>query len=271
MSGAVFYDRLLEAPTERMTDSELMRWLYDLWMRTGGFDNAIPNLSGLIVSVAEMNTLSGINTTTTVQAQLDAKFDKADAGTMASQNANNVSIAGGVIENVSITSSSVQGILATSVGLSNTSGKVGASLYVNTAPAANSGSTETILMSYTVAADSLGTNGDYLDINAWGSFAANTNNKRLRAYFGSTVIYDSTALAINNGNFLLEAKIVRDDSADQQIILKLFSNNVTLPQNLVYTLASEDDTAPILIKITAECVATNDLTQDGFTIKWFPT
>ena len=69
-----FYPRLIEPPVvENYTDQTLYRRDYDMWARTGGYDSYIPDLIGLKASVDELNTLVGVNTSTTVQAQLNLR------------------------------------------------------------------------------------------------------------------------------------------------------------------------------------------------------
>ena len=43
----------------------------------------------------------------------------------------------------------------------------------------------------------MATNLDRVTGRVSGTFASNANNKRIRLYFGTTVIFDTTALAFN--------------------------------------------------------------------------
>lgn len=269
MAAPEFYDRVLEPPRPGMTDDEKFRWLYDLWRRTGGYINFIPNLFGLQASVEELNTLVGIDTNFTVQAQLNSKADAVDLGTMASQNANNVNITGGVLDGVDITNSSVSGDLAVTVGTSLVSATVGASLNTNITAVSNVNAGETTLMNYTLQANMLGNNGDYIDIDAYGTFAANANNKRIRLYFGATVIFDTTAIAANAGSWWIKGKIAREALADQQAITSIISSNALVTPTTSFTDPSESLGGTVLIKVTGLGVASNDITQQGFDVKWF--
>lgn len=53
---------------------------YLIWKRTGEYTSNIPNLSNMKVSVGEINTLAGIDTSQTIQNQLDRKEIKDNAG-----------------------------------------------------------------------------------------------------------------------------------------------------------------------------------------------
>lgn len=266
-----FADRVIEAPlpsTVRSPD-ELYRWLYDMWQRTGGFETYIINLNGLVASVQELNTLVGIDTNTTVQDQLNTKANTADIGTLAEQNANSVAITGGALSSVTITNSAVSGNLQVRVGVSASISKVGASLHTEAADIPTTDNLEDNLMAYSLVSGALGNNGDYVEVEGWGTFAANANNKQVRLYFGSTVIFDTTALALNDGSWIIRAKIMREASADQKSIATVISSNTLLPASSQILNPSEDDQAPILIKFTGQGVSAGDIIQSGFTVKWF--
>ncbi len=69
----------LQPPTPGMLKDEtaLYRFLLEIYNRTGGSNSKVTDLTGLKVTVPELNTLSGIKTITSVQAQLDSKEPKA--------------------------------------------------------------------------------------------------------------------------------------------------------------------------------------------------
>lgn len=264
-----FADAVIEPPQAEMTIDQMQRWLFDIWNRTGGFESVVIDLTGLQATVAELNTLVGINTSTTVQDQLNLKLNIADVGTMAYQQANNVSITGGSLSDVGITNSEVFGDIRRTIGISDEVKIPGASLYTNSSEAENVGSGETDLMEYELFANALGVNGDYLDVEIWGIFAANANNKRIRLYFGSTVIFDTMAIALNDGSWYIKAKVIREELADQNAIASVISSNALLTPTTNFTIPSEDAAIPILIKTTGEGIANADIVQRGMTIKWF--
>lgn len=269
MAAPDFKDRVIEPPRPDMDPDDLYLFIYDLWSRTGGYETYIVNLNGLEASVQELNTLVGIDTNTTVQAQLNLKFNTADAGTMAYQNANNVAITGGALSGVTITNSNVSGVLKVKIGAASTLSTCGVSLFTNAGTAANVDNTENNLMTYTLAANSLNAAGVYLDIEVWGTYAANANNKRIRLYFGSQVIFDTSVIAANAGNWYIKAKVMAEASADQKSIATIISSNTLVTPTAQINNLSQDETTPIVIKTTALAVAANDVIQTGFSIKWF--
>src|SRR5262245_51785540 len=62
----------------------------------------------------------------------------------------------------------------------------------------NVGAGEDTLHTYTVPASTLAASGDRLKYEAYISFAANGSNKRVRAYFGSTLLLDTGTVTYNN-------------------------------------------------------------------------
>lgn len=269
MAAPTFSDRIIEAPPYNKADPDTFRWLYDLWQRTGGFETFVVNLMGLQASVQELNTLVGIDTATTVQAQLNLKFNNADAGTLAFQNADNIDVSGGLLVNVLIGNSTVSGNLSVQVGASTTTAKCGASLHTDVTTVGNTDNIEDNLMTYNLAANSLSVAGDYIDIEIWGTFAANTNNKQVRLYFGTAVVFDSGVIAAIGGSWYIRAKIISTALTNQKSIAAVISSNTLLtPTSQIQTL-TQNDSAPIEIKTTALAVAANDVIQEGFTVKWF--
>lgn len=286
MVAPEFADKLIQAPLPNMSGEENYRWLYDLWQRTGGFTTYIVNLKGLQASVAELNTLVGINTNFTVQAQLNTKVDTDDIGTMAAQNSNAVSITGGTIVGITledsqvdlsdgvltlftITNSIVDGDLRIKVGDSTTNARCGASLHTDVASVSNTDNTENNLMTYTLPAKSLNGTGDYLEIKVWGSFASNANNKRIRLYFGATAVFDTGSVAANGGTWVVQALVARETLTSEKSIATLISSNGSISPTSQTATPAENNDNTILIKTTALAVAAGDVTQEGFVVKWF--
>jgi hypothetical protein len=143
-------------------------------------------------------------------------------------------------------------------------------LSVNTNPVSNSGSIETDLITYTLPANTLQNNGDSLNIKAWGSFAANTNNKTLILQFGSQVIFDTGTLAINSGDWEIEATIIRKSPTTQEISTKIISSNSLIPASVTRTIGIQDLTTALIIKCTGQGSATNDLTEYSLMIGLTP-
>lgn len=270
MGAPNFYDKVIEPPQNDFSPDAYFRWQYDLWQRTGGYETYVVNLNGLEASVPELNTLVGINTNLTVQAQLDAKFNLNNAGTMAYQNANAVAITGGTAINLAISDSTYVGEIEVPVGGSTATAEVGAAIYSDFTAVSNTITAEEDLMGYSLLANTLVVNNDYIELKGWGTFAVNTNNKRLRLKFGGATIYDSGAIAANAGSWLITATIARTGPSTQQAIVSVLSSNALLTPPAQFTLLSANLALDNLIQFTSECDAASDLTQYGFSIQWFP-
>lgn len=115
---------------------------------------------------------------------------------------------------------------------------------------------EVTLCTTTLRADSLPVAGEIV-IEAFGTTAANANNKQIKLYVGSTVVYDSTAVAANNKNWNINCRLLVRTPTTQKARLTGSYNatafvlpDATLTQNFGTDL---------VIKVTALCVANADV------------
>ena len=143
-------------------------------------------------------------------------------------------------------------------------------LSANITPTGNVSTGETTMMTYTMQPNVLGKVGYNVNIDAYGTFAANGNNKDIKLYFGTTVIFDSTALALNTGTWFLQATVTRTAPTTQQAIVTVTSSNTTLVNSVAYTTPSQDLTAAVVIKCTGTGGATNDIIEKALLIRVFP-
>lgn len=268
-------------PGMEKNSTELYKFLYELYVRSGGATQSAPDdLEGLAVSAKQLNTLINIRTDTTVQNQLDTKANLTGLGTMALQDANNVAISGGALSSVSLTSSSLVGTTITGSSISSSvitipvgllALNLGATLAVDTTEVGNVGVGEDTLISYTLASNTLIADTQHLEIYAWGTTAANANNKTVKLYLGSTLILQSAAAAVNNVGWSINARLVRTGAAAQQSSATLLSNNSSFAELGVFASLAEDLTADLDIYCTGEATSDDDIIQKGLIIKWFNT
>lgn len=91
--------------------------------------------------------------------------------------------------------------------------KVGGTIFDHYADGGSVGTGETTLYTDTVVAGRLAANGDKLFIFYGGALANSTSTKRIKVYFGGTVIFDTGALTISaSSDFDIKAVIIRDSS-----------------------------------------------------------
>lgn len=271
------YPRLIGPPRPEDYDNpDEYRTAYDTWQRTGGYDNYVVNLIGLKAEVIELNTLVGINTALSVQAQIDSKANNADLGTMSIQDNDSVNIIGGNIQDVSIqggslsagtniSGCSINNPLSMPAGLSSDVAVAGGVLYVNNVKTYYVSPGQADLMSYTVLANILSDNNSFMEFKAWGSFASNSNLKKIRLQFGNQEVCASASAAFTGEPWLIDGAIVRNSTSSENSFMYF---NLTTPTICIKDLTVNCAIDNVL-KITGEAVNNNDILQNGFIIKWF--
>lgn len=141
-------------------------------------------------------------------------------------------------------------------------------LYKNYVVTPTDGADEDDLLSYTLPANLFGVQGG-IRITAFGTKTnANSENKTLKFYFGSTAVtFHAAAADANDWRFVAEITNYRDDT--NQIISWVGMNGTTLLQGS--DTASEDTTAgDITIKITGECATGTDaISQQALIVEAF--
>lgn len=159
---------------------------------------------------------------------------------------------------------------ATQAGTSAVNFKSGGSLYNTQTQAGNTGTGEDTLWSQAIAANVLSSDGAALTFRANGTFASNTNVKRIRAKYGSTTILDMGAEDAPNGlSWVLSGSIIRSASTTQiveaQLIVGTFSGQYTGS-----TTASETLSGAVTFTITAEATSNNDIVFRAGRIDYSP-
>jgi hypothetical protein len=148
---------------------------------------------------------------------------------------------------------------------------VGGVSHVDTTPVTTTGAAEEDLMTYSLPASTLGTNGDSLDIDAWGTFAATAGAKTIRVYFGATSVSLASG-AGSSGTWRVKARIIRTGDTTQIMQADMlgdfgsFSNPVTIGS----ASPAETLSGAVTVKLTGTGGAAADITQDAFIIKWNP-
>lgn len=143
--------------------------------------------------------------------------------------------------------------------------KAGGKVHVNTSAVGNVGTGEDDLMTYSVPASMLDTNGQSLCGRATGTIANNVNAKRLRLKFGSTTILDTGAAGIPVSaaiSWTLDFEIIRTGATTQKVNANLSTNNATLASYVGVTTASETLSGAVTLKLTGEAVSNNDIVEE---------
>ena len=125
-------------------------------------------------------------------------------------------------------------------------------------PVTNTAGTETTILNTSVPVNTLSKTGSSLLIYACGKTAANANVKTIKLYFGSTVLFTTTAVAMNNADWTLQAEIVRTGASNQTAWVQFFSSN-TLTQSIKVTTSTESLAVNQTVKITGEGAGAADV------------
>lgn len=157
------------------------------------------------------------------------------------------------------------------VGNSTATARIGGLISISTSASGNIGTGEDTLKSYSLPASALDSAGDTLEIEAWGTFAANANSKRVKLYFGSTVIYDSGAQLQNGGSFMIKGIVSRISSTTQRGVGKMeVAETALFGGDVQVTAPTETLTSgSIVIKITGEAVSNADIQCFGMKIMYY--
>lgn len=134
--------------------------------------------------------------------------------------------------------------------------------------------TETFAQSYTLPANTLNTDGSWLEIMAWGSFAANNNNKTITLYFGSTTFSQTYSTTNGNaGRWIINARLIRSSSSTQAGFVEILANKDITPNsssgNTTIVAGSENMASDVVISvsITNGTASAADIVSNGLLIR----
>lgn len=143
-----------------------------------------------------------------------------------------------------------------------------AAVYPSDGATSSSTGGEDDLLSHNLPAGRLASSGDAVRIQAWGVAAATTEAKRVRLYFGTQVILDSSNIVMNDVAWRAEALVARVSSAAQRASA-LFTQGSTLPITAaINTTQALGSTTTI--KVTGQCTGSTsaaELTARGLMVE----
>ena len=147
---------------------------------------------------------------------------------------------------------------------------LGGMLSVSTTQASNSSTTATDLISYILPSDSLTNQGDILEIEAWGVYAANGNSKTIALAFGGQTILTTGAIAANDGTWSIKAKIIRKTATTQEIVSEILSSNTSVTDSATRTAGTQNLATNLTIRCIGTGGASSDITQYALKINLTP-
>jgi len=160
--------------------------------------------------------------------------------------------------------------LGTLAGTSTTYAKVGGIIDVNTTAVGNVLTGEDDLITFSVPANTMSTNGQSIYFEMSGTYAGNVGTKRVRIKYGATTMFDSTALAINGGKWTCWGRIIRTSAATQNFFGEFSTNNALLVSQSFEGAAAETLTGAVTLKSTGEATLTNDITHTNNIVRYDP-
>jgi hypothetical protein len=131
------------------------------------------------------------------------------------------------------------------------------------ATGANLSETDFIVPGLILPAGLLDVDGRAIYVQAFGSFAATANTKRVRLYFGTTVVADTAAIAVNNAIWRVEAYITRTGPAAQLWRNVMQHGGTALP--LALGVSAENLATNLPLRVTGQngTAAANDIVFRG--------
>ena len=130
--------------------------------------------------------------------------------------------------------------------------------------------TNDILFTATLSANSLDAVGRCVVIEAFGMLASNGNNKTIQIVWGGFIIATTGVITTNGGTWFLTAKLVKSSSGAQTGYSSVKVGNATIATSQF--AESVADTSPIVMSVTGASPTTgaaNDVTANSFSVEFF--
>lgn len=155
-------------------------------------------------------------------------------------------------------------VLAGLPALATDYARVGGVMSVQMTTVGNVGTGVDTLATYSVPARTLGATGHSVWFEAWGTFAANANNKGITVVVGGVTEFTTTVLPHNGGSWHLRGRIVRTGSAAQKGIATFLRSTVQTD----YFTGSLTLSSAFALTITGEATSNNDIVLEAFMVGW---
>lgn len=162
-------------------------------------------------------------------------------------------------------------ILGIKAGTSSNDAAVGGVLSVNLTDASVTDGTMQDLRSYSIPANTLAVNGQWVSVEVFGTTAANANSKTVYLYFGSTLLVSRGIGGVATaGGWVLRGKIFRTGATTQKAIGEAkYENPGSSPtHSFLYTTPAETLSSAVTVKVQGDGGAASDITVTGFVVEW---
>ena len=147
-----------------------------------------------------------------------------------------------------------------------------APLFADTTQTGNTAATETDLFSSSIPAGALAADGDVLAFMCGGTIGAGVSaDKRLRAYFGASNIFDSSAFADTSLDWMLIGRIIRVGATVQKAVVQVLTTKATLAfPPIRYRTPAETLSGAVTLRVTGFGTNANDLVGEMWTVGFWP-
>lgn len=136
---------------------------------------------------------------------------------------------------------------------------VGGMYDINITPVGNVSTGEDDLMTFTIPAGALGDNGDMIRSEGFGTFAANSQSKTLKVYFGTTQVATAAgSAAFNNIDWRYTMTAIRTGASTGIVVATIFVDSLA---HTNYVAVSDTFAGTYQIKVTGEASSNNDIQQ----------
>lgn len=147
-------------------------------------------------------------------------------------------------------------------------------LSVNLTQAANASTTETDLMSYSVAASKLSAVGDSIEVLAYGTTANNANTKSLKIYWAGSAVHTIAQTVSIVGKWRVRLVVAKTGSSTQDWSTEYIEGvtaNGALKGAVDFGTATGTDTGALVVKLTGTSnTAGSDILQEGMYVRFIP-
>lgn len=136
----------------------------------------------------------------------------------------------------------------------------------DTTAVGNVGAGEDDLITLTLDADTVNEDHDKVLIKAFGTTAANGNNKTIKLYLGSTELTSAAATTPNDQDWILWATVIRTSATSAKAIVEYVSND-SGDNTVDYKAITEDFTTDLVVKCTGEGSSDDDIVQEALVVE----
>lgn len=237
---------------------------------------AAADIASDAVEAAEIAT-GAVTTTEILDGTITTSDISSSAAITDAQVNNDLTISGGTVNNSVIGGTTAAAGTFTSltadsatldVGSGTGTGQPVLTANVNTTSVGNgAGASPTTLMSYSLPANSLSSNGKGVRITAWGTTVNDNNSKQVACSFGSTQLITSST---NTAAFdwVYEAVVIRTGASSQEAIA--WGQRATTSASVTRSAPSENLTAAVTISCTgldSTSGVANEIIQRGLVVE----